>query len=527
MAGNIKDIKVKLFNNDKWLSILSFVSVFLFITLLHKALSWPLIHDAMIMQYIAWLIDNGQVPYKDIFDFNLPGVYLLHLSVLKIFGDSEIGFRIIDSLLLMGIAYFSGRLFWKIDKRIALLSASLTPLYILWQGPKNALQRDTIVALVLIIGLNYIVELISKNDSIKTSKARIGKVTIHSHSILGSIFLLACGYAVFVKPTVVFIFLIISIIVLVKNKAHIFIHLLIFLLPVMMQLLWLDSMGAVQDFVSINWQYTRRLFVNICSLRDLPAKAVKLFLFDEPILFVCFIVISLVGFHCYLKKYRKRFDIRLLYVVMLVGIMFGLVHVLVQKRGSLYHFYPLILMIILATILGIYMLHLNMSRSGFKRYIYILVMFFISLAVIFRSVLILLDQPRQLKEYTDSLAMAEIIETYTEPGEPVKLFDSVSGGITALYQTKHPIFDRFIYDVFFFYDQEDYYVKQLNNELLAELKDPELKTVIVTYKGSLDSDSNPDFYRIYKIQGVKEIMDSNYYIVYEDALIRIYKSRAG
>ena len=480
----------------------------------------------MIMQYIAWLIDNGQVPYKDIFDFNLPGVYLLHLSVLKIFGDSEIGFRIIDSILLLAIAYFSGRLFWKIDKRIALLSASLTPLYILWQGPKNALQRDTIVALVLIIGLNYIVELISKKDSAKTSKPRIGKITIHSHSILGSIFLLACGYAVFVKPTVFFILLIIAVIVLVKQRRQLFIHLLIFLLPVMMQLLWLDSMGAVQDFVSINWHYTRRLFVNICSLRDLPAKAVKLFLFDEPIIFVCFIVISLVGFHCYLKKYGKRFDIGLLYAVMLLGLVFGLVHVLVQKRGSLYHFYPLILTIILTTILGVYMLHLNISRSGFKHYIYVLVMFLLSLAVIFRSVLILLNQPCQMKEYTDALAMAETIETYTEPGEPVKLFDSVSGGITALYQTKHPLFDRFIYDVFFFYDQEDYYVEKLNNELLTTLKDPDLKTVIVTYKGSLDSETYPDFDRIYKIRGVREIMDTYYYVAFEDSLLRLYKSIA-
>jgi len=28
---------------------------------------WPLIHDAPIMHYIAWLIAGGAVPYRDIF----------------------------------------------------------------------------------------------------------------------------------------------------------------------------------------------------------------------------------------------------------------------------------------------------------------------------------------------------------------------------------------------------------------------------------------------------------------------------
>ena len=47
-----------------------------------RSLDWPLIHDAPLFHYVAWLMGQGLVPYRDIFDMNLPGVYLLHWAVL-------------------------------------------------------------------------------------------------------------------------------------------------------------------------------------------------------------------------------------------------------------------------------------------------------------------------------------------------------------------------------------------------------------------------------------------------------------
>ena len=43
-----------------------------------RSLGWPLIHDAPLMHYIAWVIAEGGIPYRDVFDMNLPGVYLIH-----------------------------------------------------------------------------------------------------------------------------------------------------------------------------------------------------------------------------------------------------------------------------------------------------------------------------------------------------------------------------------------------------------------------------------------------------------------
>src|SRR5438874_10781689 len=67
-----------------WLLISGLAGVVLYVGWL--SLPWPLIHDAPIMHYVAWRIGQGAVPYRDLFDMNFPGVYLLHLLVLKTLG---------------------------------------------------------------------------------------------------------------------------------------------------------------------------------------------------------------------------------------------------------------------------------------------------------------------------------------------------------------------------------------------------------------------------------------------------------
>jgi len=64
------------------LKLISAASAVLLAYLAWGSRGWPLIHDVPLMHYIAWLIEQGAVPYRDTFDMNLPGAYLLHLAVL-------------------------------------------------------------------------------------------------------------------------------------------------------------------------------------------------------------------------------------------------------------------------------------------------------------------------------------------------------------------------------------------------------------------------------------------------------------
>jgi 4-amino-4-deoxy-L-arabinose transferase-like glycosyltransferase len=117
-----------------------------------RSWSWPLIHDAPIMHYVAWLVAQGVVPYRDIFDMNVPGVYLLHLGVIRVLGEGDGAWRIFDLawLGLTGAALFgfSRRMG---DAWSGLGAALLFVLYHLSGGAWRAGQRDFLLALFLVL----------------------------------------------------------------------------------------------------------------------------------------------------------------------------------------------------------------------------------------------------------------------------------------------------------------------------------------------------------------------------------------
>src|SRR5262249_61750250 len=55
------------------------------------------------MHYVAWLPAQGAVPYRDVFDMNMPGVYLIHWAVLSTVGAGDLAWRLVDLAWLAGI----------------------------------------------------------------------------------------------------------------------------------------------------------------------------------------------------------------------------------------------------------------------------------------------------------------------------------------------------------------------------------------------------------------------------------------
>src|SRR6185295_18034778 len=56
------------------------------------------------MHYVAWRMAEGAVPYRDLFDMNFPGVYLLHLAVVRALGFGDLAWRLFDLTWLAAAA---------------------------------------------------------------------------------------------------------------------------------------------------------------------------------------------------------------------------------------------------------------------------------------------------------------------------------------------------------------------------------------------------------------------------------------
>lgn len=61
---------------------------------------WPLVGDASLYHYVAFLMDHGLAPYRQIVEINMPGSYLAEWLVIHTFGPGPLAWRIFDFTLM-------------------------------------------------------------------------------------------------------------------------------------------------------------------------------------------------------------------------------------------------------------------------------------------------------------------------------------------------------------------------------------------------------------------------------------------
>ncbi|HEU4367550.1 MAG TPA: hypothetical protein VFV05_04880 [Methylomirabilota bacterium] len=104
------------------------------------------------MHYVAWRIGEGAVPYRDLFDMNFPGVYLLHLLVIRTLGAGDLAWRVFDLAWLAGTAGLIAALGRPGGRPAAGAGALVFALYHLAGGAWQAGQRDFLLCPLLLAG---------------------------------------------------------------------------------------------------------------------------------------------------------------------------------------------------------------------------------------------------------------------------------------------------------------------------------------------------------------------------------------
>jgi hypothetical protein len=117
-----------------------------------RSRAWPLVHDAPLMHYIAWRIAGGAVPYRDLFDMNFPGVYLLHLAALKLGGAGDAGWRAFDLAWLAATSLVAAALAAPWGRLAAAGAGLFFAAYHLAAGAWQTGQRDFLLCLFLLLG---------------------------------------------------------------------------------------------------------------------------------------------------------------------------------------------------------------------------------------------------------------------------------------------------------------------------------------------------------------------------------------
>jgi hypothetical protein len=116
---------------------------------------WPLIWDMQVLHYVSFLIDRGWAPYRQIGDMNMPGAYLLEGWALHSFGSSDFGWRLYDFTLGGAIILAMISIAKPYDWMAGFVAGATFTMVHAAEGPRNAGQRDQVMAVLLIIGYAF------------------------------------------------------------------------------------------------------------------------------------------------------------------------------------------------------------------------------------------------------------------------------------------------------------------------------------------------------------------------------------
>ncbi len=114
---------------------------------------WPVLRDTSIMHYVIFLMDHGLKPYQQITDNNLPGAYLMERWGMALFGRGDLAWRMCDFFLLAAITFAMSVMARPYDWLAGLYGGGMFALLHGSEGPDFPVEREEILTALLVVGL--------------------------------------------------------------------------------------------------------------------------------------------------------------------------------------------------------------------------------------------------------------------------------------------------------------------------------------------------------------------------------------
>jgi hypothetical protein len=410
--------------------------------LLVSSLRWPLVHDAPIMHYIAWRIGSGAVPYRDIFDMNLPGTYLIHLAALRAFGAGDAAWRAFDLAWLTATSLALAAFARPWGAAAAAGSAFFFAVYHVSGGAWQAGQRDYFLVVFLVLGALGVARWASGRGL--ASLAAGG---------------LALGAGLAIKPHAVLFAAALTVVLIaigVRHGTGVATPLAIFggalaVVPAAVTA-WVAASGGFAAWRDIVLDYLVPYYARLGR----PASW-AFHRWHVWIPLAVALVISLAH-----AARTRRLGVR--HAIAALGVAYGLIHHLGQGKGWEYHLYPL------AAFTGLLAFAELRPALAQRRW------FGVPLAASLVLVAVLLAQ-RGVEAASagwirDKAALVSVLTRdlgALGPGDTVQVLDTTDGGLHALLRLGAVQPTRFLYDFHFFHDEEAPAIRALRGELVRDL----------------------------------------------------------
>jgi hypothetical protein len=461
-----------------------------------RSLDWALGHDAPLMHYVATRLLAGAVPYRDIFDMNFPGVYLVHLAGLVVAGPGDGGFRALDLAVLAGTLAGLAAALGSFDRWAVGAAVALFWLYHVSGGAWRAGQRDLILCLPL---------------AWTTAAALADLRTPTRRALLLAGF--GLGTAVWIKPHALLLVPVLGVLALRRppgaRAAAVAALGLGLAVPAALVLLWLGRAGALPAFVDVVLGYLVPLYgrlgreglLDVVRRGDLGAWALG------------GLGLWALGGLAVLGRRDPRAGL------LASGVAYGVLHFALQGKGWEYHLYPFALF---AIALGAAGLGTAVGRGRQVATALLLLAFGISAAGLAAKGARNLD-PAWLRAKTmRAHAVARALTPIVARGGTVQVLDTTDGGIHALLLLGARQPTRFLYDFHFYHDVGHPYVRALRAELLDGLRRRPPAAVVLFERGW----PSGDYGRLQAFPELAAWLGAGYRLAVEGEGFRLYAARS-
>ena len=423
-----------------------------------RSRAWPLIHDAPIMHYIAWRISEGAAPYRDVFDMNFPGVYAIHLAVVRLLGTSDAAWRAVDLAMTALTALVVGALAAPWGRAAALGGALFFAAYHLAGGAWNAGQRDFLLCPFLLAGALAVARWAEGDGSWTLAAGGIALgagLTVKPHAL---VFVLALALFIAVcarqrrRSTVVALGALAGGAVVAPVAA----------------VIWIAAVGALGAWREIVLGYLVPLYSRVNRPADW-------FYFRwHPWIAIAAALLVTIGRLAWTRRLTAR------HTIVLLGVAYGLLHFLGQRKGWEYHLYPL-------AAFGAVLLFAELGAALRARWPLAAVPLVASVIAIvwllgFKGAEAVDSSWIALKARRVA-ALGGELRARTGPSDLVQVLDTSDGGVHALLRSRLRQPTRFVYDFHFYHHVDAPMVQRLRDELMRDLTRRPPRLVVVCEGG--------------------------------------------
>ena len=492
--------------------ILFLLAAFL-ITQAAFSLQWPIAHDEAPLFYEAFLMQSeGRIPYRDIFDFQMPGSYLAYYLLGMFSGFGPFRIRILDLLILAALIFITFHAMRRFGKTPALAAGILFGLKYLQGGPSLSLQREYLLLVFIALSL-----LIGMRESL-TPKHRLSlgilfglSAVIKPHAALGLLpFLLFDIADIRQRPNMT----------LPKAAWTSLLPAAIgFAIPVSLVILYLTITNSLSPFLTIALNYWP-LYSQINGQMEITPTAERISFLLNQIWRLGGSGLWLIpaAFGLYLNRNRQT------YLLASLALCYAIYPAL-SGQFFPYHYIPFIYIIILLASLAIatnYQLPItNLSSFLFSLSSSILL---ITILLTIRPSTTFLRQIQGHPIATSTDRAEEIVrflEKNLQAGETVQPLDWTGGTLLALLETRTPIATSYVFDFYFYHHVSNPYIQSLRVDFMNQLQTASpryiVEVIAIDKPWVSGEDTTRDFpeLREFLNENYSVTMDRNDYIIYE------------